>query len=199
MGRPHSRMDRMKSRGFGGNHDLFIPPDGWLDGAPSAAQILSIVHDEVSLEENEAINAALKQLATCAGQPVSESAYASYNQPPPGPPKQMSSDPTGGMRVVAAQPDWADYLGAFEGELTMPLYDETHYAIKEPVTNADTLKALLGQPVKAETQFGDSVGCLIAVEPDGTGTLFNAGDGYMGTSTFALSDAKSVGRAWYLE
>ncbi|MFT5355379.1 MAG: hypothetical protein ACI9KE_002598 [Polyangiales bacterium] len=198
MGRPHSRMDRLKSRGFGGNHDLFVPPSGWLEGAPSPVEVLSVVHDAVSLEENTAINAALEQLATCEGQPVSESPYASYNQPPPRGPQVVSNDPNAGMRTAAPEADWSHYLEGFEGNLTLPLYDETHYTIKEPATNLEELKKLIGQPVKSSNKYMVSVGCLISIDADGVGTLFTASDGACGTSSFALDDSE-VGRAWHLE
>ncbi len=198
MGRSHSRMERFKSRGAGGNHELFVAPEGWLDEAPTADKILGIVHDELPLAENQAINATLQHIATCPGVPVAETPYASYNEAPPAAPKTVSTDPNAGMRVATPEADWAEYLGDYKGDVTLPLYDETHYVIQEPVTDADALKALLGQPVKAESKFMNSVGCLVAVEPDGTGTLLNAGDGYFGTSSFSLDDASAVGRAWYV-
>jgi hypothetical protein len=100
------------------------------------------------------------------------------------------------MRVADPDPDWANYLQGLDTQLIMPLYDESHYTIKEPVSNEAALAQLIGQPVKAKTQYGTEIGCLIKVE-NGAGTLFNAGQGYMGTSGFQI-DGSEIGRAWYL-
>ena len=198
MGWSRFSKQRFNSPGYGGNHDLFVAPPGWLDGAPSPAKLLGLVHDAVPAEEANAIYAQLENIALCAGEPVDGSAYASYNQPPPSAPQAVSSDPNAGMNVSAPQASWADYLGGFQGNLTIPLYDETHYAIKEPVKNVETLRALIGQPVKSANRFMTSVGCLVSVDADGIGTLFTASDGSCGTASFGLDDS-DVGRAWYLE
>ncbi|MEM9069850.1 MAG: SMI1/KNR4 family protein [Myxococcota bacterium] len=196
LGLPYVRLERLKNRGFAGNHDLFVPPAGWLDAVPSAAAVLGTIHDEVSLEENKATHAALQNVAQVEGTPVATTPYASYHEAPARN-VTLSDDPLAGMRVSEPDPDWGDYLEGYAGPLTMPLYDETHYDIKEPISDLAGLRALVGQPVKAQG-FMDSVGCLVAVDDDGVGTLFSAGDGFMGTSSFALEDAKRVGRAWYL-
>lgn len=197
LGRPQERYQRLQSLGYGGNHELFVPQPGWLDALPDPATILAVMHDEVSLEENRAATASLEQVATQTGIPVAQTAYASYNEAPPRPPRVASEDPLEGMRVADPAPEWSDYIEGMQDPLTMPLYDESHYTIKEPVTDPASLSALIGQPVKAITKYGTDVGCLIKVE-DGTGTLFSAGDGFMGTSGFPIEGAE-VGRAWYLK
>lgn len=78
LGQPGAR-ERMKNRGAGGNHELFVAPAGWLDDAPSAAQILATVHDQVSLEENQAIRAKLAAIVEGEGAPLSQTPYAHYN------------------------------------------------------------------------------------------------------------------------
>lgn len=197
LGRPQERYQRLKSRGAGGNHELFIPQPGWLDALPTPAMILAVMHDEVSLEENNAATASLEAVATQDGVPVAETPYASYNEAPVGPPRVVSEDPLEGMRVADITPEWNDYLRGMEGQLTMPLYDESHYIIKTPLTDAASLRELIGQPVKVVSKYGTDIGCLIKVEDDG-GTLFSAGDGYMGTSGFGI-DGSEIGRAWYLK
>lgn len=196
LGRPQERYQRLRSRGFSENHALFVPNPGWLDVVPGPAKILAVMHDQVSLEENQAATAILEDVSTQNGVPVEKTPYASYNEAPAGPPRVASSDPLEGMRVADPDPDWATYLGSLDTQLIMPLYDESHYTIKEPVSNEAALAQLIGQPVKAKTQYGTEIGCLIKVE-NGAGTLFNAGQGYMGTSAFQIQGAH-VGRAWYL-
>jgi len=196
LGRPQERKQRLRSRGFGKNHELFVPQPGWLDAAPPAAKILAIVHDEVSIEENQAITGSVEDIATQNGIPVGQTAYASYNEAPPGPPRVPSEDPLEGMRVTDPKPDWSDYLQGVNAQLVMPLYDESHYTIKEPLADAQALGQLIGQPVLAKTKYGTNIGCLIKVD-DESGTLFNAGDGYMGTSSFQIKGSE-VGRAWHL-
>ncbi|QED29890.1 SMI1/KNR4 family protein [Microvenator marinus] len=196
LGRPQERYQRLRSRGFSKNHALFVPNPGWLDVVPEPAKILAVMHDQVSLEENQAVHAILEDVSTQNGVPVEKSAYASYNETPAGPPRVASTDPLEGMRVADPDPDWANYLQGLDTQLIMPLYDESHYTIKEPVSNEAALAQLIGQPVKAKTQYGTEIGCLIKVE-NGAGTLFNAGQGYMGTSGFQI-DGSEIGRAWYL-
>lgn len=196
LGRPQERNQRLQSRGYSDNHELFVPQPGWLDALPDPATILAVMHDEVSLEENQAAMASIEQVATQSGVPVSETPYASYNEAPPGPPRVASEDPLEGMRVTGTRPEWADYLQGLEGQLTMPMYDESHYTTKELVADEAALRDLIGQPVKVASKYGTNVGCLIKVE-DGGGTLFSAGDGYMGTSGFQIEGAE-VGRAWYV-
>lgn len=81
LGYTGAREDRLKNRGFSGNHDLFVAPDGWLDHAPSAAQVLAMLNDELG-PEYQAVTASYKAFVEGAGVPVSKTPYARYNTAP---------------------------------------------------------------------------------------------------------------------
>ncbi len=198
LGDADARTRRLKSCGYGGNHELFVAPEGWLDDAPSAAELLATLHDEVSVEENRATRARIDAIVDGEGVPASETAYAHYNQAPAQAEPVVSADPLEGMRQRPHAPGSDAYLATFTGAtLTLPRFAEDHYTIEEPIGGTEGLRALIGEPVKVEGMWNE-VGCLIDVSDDGAFTLYAEGDGFSGTSSFELSSVKNVGRARYL-